>query len=775
MANTALKKLMKTDLIEMIRGNIANSNDYYLFVSRATPYTDNAATTTVVESDVTPPSIGESSRNYYDTVRNLVFLKRIRTDNMKLVIPRVDWTYNTAYTPYSETTDMADTQYYVMTSDYNVYKCMGASGLSKIMPTGKSTDVITLSDGYKWKYLYTVLEDYYDHLTLDYIPVFVADELIPEQKNVQDQSVPSSIDRVSMSASLSPTFDKIFRIERSNFTTVPSFVADVGTTANIAGSTYITFSPVGEQDEPATGFWNNYAIYVTSGPGVGQYFRIVNFVKAGAGTSYYYASVYPAIQRDLSVAQSKFKVVPYIVVDGDGTNAVVVPQTSTAKKITSLTLVNPGTEYTYANPRLVTESGSVSLGSAVATFNASLSADLSIPAGHGANVVKELGASDLMIVVELDGTEGGKFSVRNDYRQFGILKSPYLYGGITLAGEEEDISLKALIKKIPTKQDLYDLNNNTFKVGNYIIGKETRATARILDSETIPGMEFQRLYLTDVVGEFRFSSDSSVKKRAYYGAGFTGTFATGDAAMQYVAGLGTTLSASGTILSYDTGEKSLYLDTTYGAFTEGKPFYFLGASGSYSLGTADVIDVDQEFGELIGQFSLGSTSGSEFLTFGSTLSDEIFGRLASTYLEPTIVEDLGEYDTTTKIQVVNSSPFTDGIISGSAAVDGTITQTNSSTLRKTTADVIDFVVSPSPGLTGTLRLSNVKGSFNVTDTLTFTPYGTTADSVLNTVTINSITTPDIKIGSGELLYIENVRPIERNIEQSEEYKIVIGF
>lgn len=777
MANNALKTLLKTDLIEMIRLGISDSNQYYLFVSRALPYTDVASTTLVTESDIRPPSIGESSRNAYDTYRNMVFMKRIRPENMKLMIPRIDWTTGDVYTPYSETTDMAGENYYVMTSEYNVYKCMASNGASTVMPTGKSTNVVSFEDGYKWKYIYTVTEDMIDHVTLDYIPVFVADESHSEQKQVQNLAMPGSIDTVTATTNTSLVFDKIYRLDGYFSNNKTAMQNDLGVTPNIAGSTYVCFTPPNEQGDVSSGYWNDYAIYVRSGPGIGQYFRIVDFKKGGnAGSSYYYANVYPALTRDVvSISEasspanaSKLKVVPYVVVDGDGTDAVVIPNTGTDKYITSLSIVNPGYNYTYAQPRVVTESSSVTLGSAVATYNSSISTSLSTPKGHGANAIKEFGASDLMILVEIEGTEDGKISTRNDYRQFGIVKSPYLYGGETFAGSEEEVVLKALIKKQPTK-DAYDIN--TFVKGNHVIGKETRATAKILDSESIPGSRFHRLYLTDVVGNFRFSDDGSKKVRVFFDNTYSGTFVTGDVATQYEGTIGLTLTGSGNIVSYDLNEKQFVVDTTYGSFVSGKTMIFVG-SGGHTLSGANILEVDEEFGEILGQVVFGTTSGSDFLTFGG---DEVFGRLASTEFVPTAKQDLGEYRATTKLTVVNASPFTDGVIASSSALDGTITQTNPMTLAKVTGTVVDFTVSGGLGFTGIISLNNLTGTFSQTGTLTFTPYGTTADTALSTVSINSISNPEVAVGSGELLYIENVRPIERNIEQSEQFKIVIGF
>lgn len=766
MANTALKSLFKTDIVEIIRDFLAGSSNYYLFVGRAKPYEDNPSTA-AIESDTNPPSIGETARNTYDSIRNGIFIKRLFPENTKLVVPRINWTYGTVYTAYSETTDMEGKDWYVFTTENDVYKCMRSSGnASVIMPTGRSTQTVNLSDGYSWKYIYTVPEDYLGHLTLDYIPVFMAGEDNPEQKAVQNSAVAGSIDAVSMNASVGPTFDRIFRFDRF-FTSFDTF-ADLGVTSNVAGSTIVTFGIGDEAVNPANGYWNDYAIRVTEGPGIGQYLRIVDFRKGGSGISYYYAEVHPPLDRAVGTS-SKFKITPYMVVDGDGSNAVVAPNTTVDRRIETLSILNPGRNYTYARPRVVSGASGALLGSAVQTFNESITASLSTPKGHGHNAIRELKPASLMMVVEVDGTEDGKISVNNDYRQFGIIKNPLLQGGVTLAGQDEERILEVLLKKQPTKIDKYSID--TFVPGMHIIGKETRATARIVDSDRfVPSRStMYRLYLTDIKGDFRFSDDASNKVRVYYGSTFSAPFATGDIARQYSSTVGATLSAYGTIFSYDLYERSVVIDTTSGAFAKDRLISF-GTAG-YTMEASSIVDVDEEFGEPVGQVSFGQTGGSQFMQFGG---DEVFGRIASTSFTPSIVEDTGRYDLTTKITVVSGSPFTDGLLFGVPATDGTLTQVDANTLRRTTADIIDFDVPGGSGLTGILRISNVKGRFNLTDTLSFTEDGTTADQQMS-VTIQGITLPDISIGSGELLYIENVRPIQRNQEQSEEFKIVIGF
>lgn len=53
---------------------------------------------------------------------------------------------------------LEDSKYYVLTDDFNVYACIDNAGgiISTEKPYGTANTVLTTSDGYKWKYLYTL-------------------------------------------------------------------------------------------------------------------------------------------------------------------------------------------------------------------------------------------------------------------------------------------------------------------------------------------------------------------------------------------------------------------------------------------------------------------------------------------------------------------------------------------------------------------------------------------------------------------------------------------
>jgi hypothetical protein len=75
------------------------------------------------------------------------------------------------------------------------------------------------------------------------------------------------------------------------------------------------------------------------------------------------------------------------------------------------------------------------------------------------------------------------------------------------------------------------------------------------------------------------------------------------------------------------------------------------------------------------------------------------------------------------------------------------------------------------GSTGTLRVSGTQGTFRTGMTAA---YGLTTD--INTATVTQVVhTGELKYRSGEVLYIQNMKPIQRDLEQREEIKIVIDF
>lgn len=76
---------------------------------------------------------------------------------------------------YSGKSNLKDSMFYVVTSGYNVYKCLynKLNAISTIMPTHTTVDPYTTADGYVWKFMYNLqLGTRKKFLTTSFMPVY---------------------------------------------------------------------------------------------------------------------------------------------------------------------------------------------------------------------------------------------------------------------------------------------------------------------------------------------------------------------------------------------------------------------------------------------------------------------------------------------------------------------------------------------------------------------------------------------------------------------------
>ena len=152
-----------------------SGNAMYMFIGRPLSWTD----------DNNPPTPVDSLNDEYDAYANMVALKKVSSTDVSHAIIRRDWTNGTAYDEYrhnytssntatSGATTLWASTFYVVTSDYNVYKVISNNGgaNSTVMPAGTSTSIITTADGYKWKFMYSIsASDVIKFVTSDFVPV----------------------------------------------------------------------------------------------------------------------------------------------------------------------------------------------------------------------------------------------------------------------------------------------------------------------------------------------------------------------------------------------------------------------------------------------------------------------------------------------------------------------------------------------------------------------------------------------------------------------------
>lgn len=151
------------------------ATNVYLFIGRPQAWTDDTSPPTPVDNE-------DTAFNAYD---DMVAMKRVTASDVTHAVVRRDWTSGTVYDEYAHDYSTSNTStsgastlfsatYYVVTEDYNVYKCINNAGgaTSTTKPTGTSTGYITTADNYVWKYMYTIsAADALKFLSTDFMPV----------------------------------------------------------------------------------------------------------------------------------------------------------------------------------------------------------------------------------------------------------------------------------------------------------------------------------------------------------------------------------------------------------------------------------------------------------------------------------------------------------------------------------------------------------------------------------------------------------------------------
>lgn len=137
------------------------------------------------------PSPTDSFDELSEIYDDMIAMKRITSGDVNQVIRKRTWTTNTLYDMYKHNYSVAytsatgsnklyDAQFYVMNSNYDVYKCIyngetpaNPNGvISTVEPTGQLTSIFTTADTYRWKYMYTLgINDFVKFVSSDFMPV----------------------------------------------------------------------------------------------------------------------------------------------------------------------------------------------------------------------------------------------------------------------------------------------------------------------------------------------------------------------------------------------------------------------------------------------------------------------------------------------------------------------------------------------------------------------------------------------------------------------------
>lgn len=347
---------------------------------------------------------------HYQTQRDFIGAKKINTTDVSHVTLRHDWTNGTVYSMYRDTDVNLHTRpFYVVTDEFNVYKCLynNEGSPSTIKPSGFSLTPFTTSDGYTWKYMYTMsLGDASKFLTKVHMPVKKIETgdgstESDRQLSVQNASVNGSIEIVEVNDG------------GVEYLQVTNGVVDAGGkfTIRMSGSSGVDVSPIDN-------IYNGSSVYIISGTGSGQLRRITNYV--GSTKTLTVNTAFTTTPN----TDSRVIISPTVNIIGDGQGAKAYARVDGNGGVSNVSVIDSGRNYTRAKAYLTSN--------VVHGSGATANVVISPIGGHGSNPVRELGGDKVALNIKFNANQGisangnGYIPSNTEFRSISIIKDPIL-------------------------------------------------------------------------------------------------------------------------------------------------------------------------------------------------------------------------------------------------------------------------------------------------------------------------------------------------------------
>jgi len=435
----------KIQLARSVRRDLVNTQDYYwVTLGKTTPWTDyNGDTDLTLEANPNAPTDNLHSVN--DFRNNIIYAQLADSADICHLARRIDWTSGTVYDQYDDSygrpyedvwlqesptgqtthtatsgaTTLKNANFYVMTDEYKVYKCMynnnGGASTEKPISTDP-TVVANETDGYRWKFLFQVSSsDQTKFLDVNNIPV-------RKLTTTPYGDVNGEIDSFTVTAG------------GSGYTTATAIVVGdgIGAEADVTITAGEVTAVTPRSGYPGSGY--SFAFVTISGDGTGAT-ATVNLGDTDALPTLQKAvedateTVYATIDRIEILKQGSDYVSgdTQVVITGDGVGAEASAVINAEGQITGINVTDYGYGYSFADITFTDSSGVENTGESKAEARAIIGPY----EGHGGHPVNELFANKLAIVLSTDEENNTDLFLNNDFRQIGLVKNIKQYGSKT--------------------------------------------------------------------------------------------------------------------------------------------------------------------------------------------------------------------------------------------------------------------------------------------------------------------------------------------------------
>lgn len=559
LSTTSLKTHIAQQLYESVAEQSPSS--YYVFYGHPQAW----------PSETAPPNPDESQQTQVSIYKDMLFGKVVSNTDVTMMVSRYDWTTNTVYAAYdnSDPTLMSK-QFYVSTFDgssYHIFKCLDNNGgaPSTIMPLRENTseydERYVTSDGYHWKYMYSVEETFFVRFSsANSMPVVL-------NANVINTAVPGTVD--------------VIKIEEST-TKYDCYTSGYFNETAVGGD--LTIFTIDGVSSANTGYYIGSSVKITEGPGNGEQRTITNYFISGGQKRIVIDTPF----TELPSVSSRYEIFPNVIVSGDGSGAVARLVINTNSNTAAyVDVVSRGQNYTFANAVVVSNTG-ITLADTT-----TLKPIISPSKGHGSNPYQELGATSVGFSVILSSSENGLVSTHGSYRQIGLIKDPKFSdveftlantSGLFEEGErvyQENRNASATVVE-------YNASANTIKVTNsspgFVIGEPIHATV------TNSYSTVSDIRITNIDKNFN-TFDQRLRFNITLGAG---EFVDGDVVTQEITGATAYVHEANSTLVSTYGSVGTFVPTT--PFT---PYYITTGSASANITSIMQPDVIRGSGDLL--------------------------------------------------------------------------------------------------------------------------------------------------------------------------------
>lgn len=713
------------------------------------------------DDDGNPPTGNNSlSASYFDVYDTMIAGKKVNDADVSHMVKRNDWTANTVYSMYDDqTANMDESAFYVTVNEatnYTVFKCLdnnyGAPSTQSpsINEVNESDEIyITTTDGYQWKYMYTIPAVTWDKFsTATYAPVVA-------NTTVETNAVEGSIQTILVTDA-----------GQDYSAYADGYVIEFGVSGNsqlisIAGITSAVYeldanSAPFVKEEVTTSFLES--ILITDG-GTGYLANDTIFIDGGTPTEAALGSITSvdgngAITGILVDSRGKSYTSTPTVVANTGTgsaatfvgylgvaNGVIVDSNSTHITVSSISgTINDMDEITGA------QSGAISNIASTAYIGDDLSSNTDFYKGSSFYVKY--------------GTGAGQIGVIDEY--------------VVTANQKRVLLAGALSVNLAS--------DSFFEIGPQVIiyGDGTGAEARAVINSTLSANVVSNVHVVSTGSGYTWA-DITIR-------GNTG-FVTNATTNSYL----TDSASARAIISPKGGHGSDPLNELFG--------HRIGVSITFANTETGSLVANNDFRQVSLLKDPVFSNGHVTLTSSDTLfiSTEIITGSTSNAVATVISATSGEIFMQDVTGFFSTGETVTGSISGNAVIDVVTQPTN--VFRQTykyTANIVylgtggigfneDELVTQTEALAnaymlspltdtvpdGEVEVTNQRNTFLLSDG-SGDKYITGADSSA-TAKLTGVTLPDVKDGSGEVIYVENMIPISRDNNQSETFRLILEF